>query len=95
MCRATWKGCECELGLGHHGGQGEQNALQVLENMIPTLGEICQGSIDWGCGKKGDMLNMLKQASSKPGAAIPIFHPDLFPIGNHNRKHRHTWFSAA
>lgn len=58
--------------------------------MIPTLGEICQGGIDWGCGGKGDMHNMLKQASSQPRAAIPIFHPDLFPIGSRNHKHGHT-----
>lgn len=39
--------------------------------------------------------NMLKQASSQPAGAIPIFHPDLFPIGTRHRKHGHTWFTAA
>lgn len=77
-------------GFGSLRGTWCANALQALEKMIPTLGEICQGSTDWARGRKGDMHNMLKQASSQHRAAIAIHLPDLFPIGSQNHGHGHT-----
>lgn len=69
----VWKGCKWEPELGHCESQSEQMPFKHSKNMIHTPGEICQGGIDCNSGGKGDMHNMLKQASSRPHSSYTNF----------------------
>lgn len=86
------KGGKYEAEVGHCEGRVEKTPFRPSEIWFPLRGRFVKAAL---IGAVMTSANMLKQASSRPAGAIPIFHPDLFPIGRRHRKHGHTWFTAA